>query len=288
MYLPKMKIPLILYLLIVRKPNGLKVERIFVMKIYLYLSLIPESLIASHLAPEEFGSYFATGTQRRSRGRAIFFEVDPDFQSDYLPLDKLQQMCVPHEDGRPRKSKYLSVYRVLEHVPLDKLGKLYLTTEDGRTLAIEPQTFTPGEGDKGLHLYQEFAPVRPRVVTQHDPVAFTKRITDPAEPVSVPKIAFAELRLDDLSHDPEKAVADDLPYPNIAHLRDCLLALHAEPQKGVKTVVRTLPQEVLYRTLKNGFFVGAGSEVRHYPLPPLEQLEREYYEWWRSALAAFG
>ena len=48
------------------------------MKIHLYLSLNPEALIASHLAPEEFGAYLAVGTQKYSRGQAMFFEVDPD------------------------------------------------------------------------------------------------------------------------------------------------------------------------------------------------------------------
>jgi len=33
------------------------------METYLYLSLIPESLIASQLAPEEFGNYYAVGTR---------------------------------------------------------------------------------------------------------------------------------------------------------------------------------------------------------------------------------
>jgi hypothetical protein len=26
----------------------------------------------------------------------------------------------------------------------------------------------------------------------------------------------------------------------------------------------------------------------YYPLPGMEQLERDHYEWWRSAQAAFG
>ena len=48
------------------------------MKIHYYLSLIPDSLIASMLPPEEFGSYYALGSHKRSRGQAIFFEIDPD------------------------------------------------------------------------------------------------------------------------------------------------------------------------------------------------------------------
>ena len=36
------------------------------MKQYLYLSLVPEALIASNLSPEEFGNYYATGAFRRN------------------------------------------------------------------------------------------------------------------------------------------------------------------------------------------------------------------------------
>lgn len=88
------------------------------MKQYLYLSLVPEALIASNLSPEEFGNYYATGAFRRNCDPAIFFEIDPNFKSDYLPIDKIPELCAPHPDGRPHKSVCLSVYRVLEHVPM--------------------------------------------------------------------------------------------------------------------------------------------------------------------------
>ena len=42
---------------------------------HLYLSLIPQGLIASMLGPEEFGAYYAVGSNVHSRGEAIFFEV---------------------------------------------------------------------------------------------------------------------------------------------------------------------------------------------------------------------
>ena len=44
---------------------------------HLYLSLIPQALIASMLEPSSFGRYYAVGTRVHSRGEAIFFEVDP-------------------------------------------------------------------------------------------------------------------------------------------------------------------------------------------------------------------
>ena len=67
------------------------------MAVHLYLSLVPEALIASMLEPEEFGSYYAVGTKKKSSGQAIFLEVDPDFRSKYFRIDEGVSRCVPHE-----------------------------------------------------------------------------------------------------------------------------------------------------------------------------------------------
>ena len=107
------------------------------MTIHLYLSMIPEALIASMLTPEEFGVYYAVGTQKKSRGQAIFFEIDPDFRHDFFPIEEGIRRCMPHEDGSPKRSIYISVYRVLEHVSLEVIQKLYLVTQDGRMLDLE-------------------------------------------------------------------------------------------------------------------------------------------------------
>ena len=257
------------------------------MKTHLYLSLIPESLLASMLPPEEFGGYYATGTQRHSRGRAIFFEVSNDFRSDYFPMNEIDKRCVPHPDGRPRKSTYLGVYRVLEHVPRESLGKMYLVTADGKVLALDARE-APEDKGASLHLYQELCPLRPRVVSNLGPRAFGRKITDRRQPVSVDRIAFCELKLDGLAEDPEKAKADDLPYANIAHLRDCLLLVRDHPEKEIKTVVRTMPDDFLYRTVCGGFFVADASGLTHYPMPDMKDVERDHYEWWRSVVSSLS
>ena len=256
------------------------------MEKYLYLSLIPESLIASQLPPEEFGNYYAVGTRKRSRGQAIFFEVEPGFPSESISWEVMEQRTVPHPDGRLKRSVYLSVYRVLEHVPLEALKKLYLVTDDGRVLSLDKAEYTADSG-RALHLYQEFCPMTPRVVSSFAPQEFGKQITNPANSIYVPKIVFSELMLEKLARDPEASDIGDLPYRNIGHLRDCLRELQAKQDKTTKQVDRALSGQVLFRTIKNGFFVCDGEQMLYYPLPPREQLEREYFEWWRSALTTF-
>ena len=52
-------------------------------------------------------------------------------------MDSLNKRCVAKEDGSPKSSVYLSVYRVLETVPVDALKSLYLTTDHGIVLELK-------------------------------------------------------------------------------------------------------------------------------------------------------
>jgi hypothetical protein len=252
------------------------------MTIHFYLSLIPEALIASMLPPEEFGSYYAVGSKKKSRGQAIFFEVDPKFKSSYFHIEEATRRCVPHEDGSPKRSIYLAVYRVLENVPLSALGTLYLVTQDGRTLGIDRTRNLPKE-DEGLHLYREIAPVPPLVVSNLAPQAFYDLIVrSPTSLIKLPAICFAELRLGELADDPQNGNMGDLPYENIDHLRNCLLEVRGKTVH-TKMVDRLPPRVIPYRTIQNGLFVGNSERLNFYGLPPWDELKKSDYNWWRSA-----
>jgi hypothetical protein len=252
------------------------------MSIHLYLSMIPEALIASMLTPEEFGVYYAVGTSKKSRGQAVFFEIDPDFRHDYFRIEEGRRRCVPHEDGSPKASIYISVYRTLEHVPLDAIQTLYLVTQDGRVLGLEPSAELPEETG-GLHLYQEIAPVHPLVVSSLGPREFYELIVrNPTSLLSLPAICFVELRLGELAEDPERGAVRDLPYSNISHLRQCLIDLKTKTVH-TKMVNRVQPASFPYRTIKSGIFVGNEEQLRYFPLRSQEELRAKHYRWWRSA-----
>jgi hypothetical protein len=236
------------------------------------------------LAPAEFGAYLATGTRKRSREQAIFFEVAPDLADDHFRLTAAREACVPHPDGSPKHSVYVSIYRVLEHMPLEAMKSLWLATRDGRTLELKP-TESPAESRKDFHLYQELCPVHPMIVSSLCPVDFCRFITGSTTTMAVPKICFAELALGELADDPVGGRVGDLPYKDIAHLRDCMRDLRAR-RKITKTVNRIPSEQVLYRCVQGGFYVGDSHRVLHYPLPPVEVMERDHHKWWRSATKA--
>lgn len=254
------------------------------MKKYLYLLLTPEALIGSMLPPDEFGNYLAVGTKKRSRGQAIFFEVNPELMDGKFSMERLEKECVAHSDGTPKRSLYLSIHRVLENVPLKALMDLYLATDDGRVLGLSKSDYNPNLDSDKLHLYQQLCPVTPRIASSLNPTEFMKTITDTTRPVSVPKLVFVELLLNDLANDPKNASIGNLPYSNIDHLRDCLIGLQKNPDKPTKTVIRFFQSDLLYRTCKNGFFVGSQDEMLYYHFPSLEELEDKQHAWLRSAL----
>ncbi len=250
---------------------------------YLYFSVTPEALIASGLEPEKFGNYLAVGTQKRSRGQAVFFELDIDKMGDIVSKEYINEKCARRPDGTPKRSLYLSIYRVLEKIPLDALKSLYLTTDDGRVLQLNQGPLNI-QSKESLYLYQELCPVTPRIASSLNPEAFIKFVCDTKNNVSVPKLFVAQLDLGALANDPIAGNADDLPYTNVYHLRDCLSGLLQNSSKLTKTVVRFFNGDIQYRTCKNGFFIGDTKTVLFYPLPSKEDLNEKYYSWWRSAL----
>jgi hypothetical protein len=250
---------------------------------YVYLTSNPEALVASMLPPEAFGLYLSTGTKKRNRGQAIYFEVDLDKIAHLIDMDSLNKRCVVKPDGKPKSSVYLSVYKVLENIPLNALRSLYLSTDHGSVLELKKITYDlSGEPKDALHLYQELCPVNPMVASSLPPSVFLKKLTDGSIPIVLPKLFFVELKLDELALNPLSGSAEALPYQNIGHLRDCLEIIRGEHEKHMKTVNRIFSGELLYRTIHTGFYVGSKSEILYYPYPKMNELEKINYNFFRG------
>jgi hypothetical protein len=252
------------------------------MSVHLYFSLIPEALIASMLTPEQFGQYYATGRHYKTKGQAAFFEVDPSFRHEYFPIEEGIARCVPHPDGAPKNSVYISTYRVIEHVPLSAIGLLHLVTAYGQTLAIERSRSLEPRTKERCHLYQDLAPINSLAVSSLEPKEYyEKLVTAPSKLIRFPGLAFVDLGLGELADNPETGSLHDLPYPYTHHLRESLLELGGE--KRTKLVARVQTPEFLYRMVRTGFYVGSGPDIALYPLPSHEELRRDHWHWWRSA-----
>jgi hypothetical protein len=250
---------------------------------YIYLTCNPEALVASMLPPDGFGYYLSTGTKKRNKGQAIFFEVDLDLISGKIDMDSLNKRCVAKPDGSPKSSVYLSVYKVLENTPLKALKNLYLTTDHGCVLELKRADYDRERDTvNALHLYQELCPVNPMVASSLAPSVFLKRLTDGSIPIVLPKLFFVELKLGELATNPLYGSAEHLPYPNIGHLRDCLEIIKGEYEKQMKTVHRIFTGELLYRTIDTGFYIGSKDDLVFYPYPKMAELEKLNYNFFRA------
>ena len=250
---------------------------------YVYLTCNPEALVASMLPPEGFGMYLSTGTKKRNKGQTIFLEVDLEKIEDLIDMEGLNKRCVAKEDGSPKSSVYLSVYRVLETIPVAALKSLYLTTDHGTSLELKKTPYDKTrEEHNALHLYQELCPVTPLVASGLAPSVFLKTLTDGSRPIVLPKLFFVELKLGDLAKNPLYGSAEQLPYTNIGHLRDCLEILKGEYEKHMKTVQRIYSGVLLYRTIESGFYVGTKDDLVYYPYPTMKELEDINYEFFRE------
>jgi hypothetical protein len=250
---------------------------------YIYLTCNPEALVASMLPPEGFGHYLSTGTKKRNKGQAIFFEIDLSKIENIIDMKSLDKRCVAKPDGSPKSSVYLSVYRVLEMIPMAAFKSLYLTTDHGIVLELKQVAYEKTKEQKNaLHLFQELCPVNPLVASSLPPSVFLKRLTDASIPIVLPKLFFVELKLGELATNPLGGSTEYLPYSNTGHLRDCLEIIKGEYEKHMKTVNRIFTGELLYRTIDSGFYVGAKDELAFYPYPKMAELEDINYEFFRA------
>ncbi len=244
-----------------------------------------EALVASHLEPEAFGTYMAVGTNKLASGHVVFFEIDPSFatQTTHFNVEGIEQRCAPHADGGPKRSKYLSVYRVMEYLPLSVFGALYLTTPDGRVLRLDEAPYHEPDNEGGVNLYQELCPLIPMVVSGLPPAQFARFITNPKNVISAPRQFFADLRLD---RDAQGRLARWLPYTDLAHIEACAHEIErGVGEKITKTVSRTPRTRGFFRTLRRGFFLGDQTGLKFYPFPARDHLEIHHAKWWHSASA---
>jgi hypothetical protein len=80
--------------------------------------------------------------------------------------------------------------------------------------------------------------------------------------------------------------AEDLPYPNLQHLREVLASLLTADSKKSKLFLKQVNDGVFYRTIRGGFYVGDQQDFAFYRFPDVDELEAIHYAWWRSAQLA--
>lgn len=256
---------------------------------HLYAIMHPNpSLVASQLPPLEFGKQYSVGTKRYYQGKLLFIEVDPTFRHPYFPIEEYLAKTVTKPDGSPKRTKIISSYRVLEHLDLEALGALYAVTVSGETLRIEKSEYVQVEKEAGsIHLIQEINPLELLVATTQDHRSFGARLTSENNPKGAPKLFFTELDLDVEGFlkgwEENPFLPPPIPGIHPQKLSVALKFLRSSTEYCTATLgLASVLDDVLYRSLKKGFFLSHGEKMNFYPFPTEEVLQRDHFAWYKS------
>ena len=256
------------------------------MSIHYYLTVFPmEALIASELEAVQFGTYMAVGARKGSAEQLMFMKIKGDFTGPF-DWESARKSCVSHPDGQPKHSLYLSIYRVLENIPVEAMGQLYLITRDGRTLQLDRQEYKTPANWPGFALYKELCPVTPLVASKLNPKDFGEYMTNPDNKTSVPTLMFSDIKIiRDLDNLENSGNIGNVYDRHPEHLKSCIDEIRSETKNGKinKIVDRTYGTRFSYQLIDNGIYVSKGKTIIRYPMPDIETLKKNHYDWGKSA-----
>ncbi len=256
-------------------------------QVYLYLILHPNvALVGSNYPPEKFSEHYTSGSSRYYSGKVIFAELDPDFRHPFFPIDTLLPDIVPHEDGRPKATKFIASYRVLEHIDIDCIRTLHLVTPEGDCLSLSASTTECEMEEEGIRIYAEIAPLRMLVLSNYGIREYGEYITRPDNPKGAPKLFFTQVDIDieaflqELEENPFKQAPIKSIHPS--SLRDAYQEIKETPDKHTKGLCLDSSLDYIgYRYIRRGFVFAGGGKQICFPLPKQEELERINYRFWK-------
>jgi hypothetical protein len=254
---------------------------------HLYMIVFPiNALVASQLEPERFGEHYTMSSAKHFSGKVIFAEIDISYRNDYFDLERYLSLTVPHEDGSPKRTKFVSSYKVLENVDLKAIQKLFLVTVNGKVLPIEPAEYTAYNEPGLIRIYQEICPLETLVASTKDQREFGKFITTETRSKGAPKICFTqiEFNLDEFfrQNKNKDIFTIELPDVNPYRFYECIMEIKNNPEKLTKTIsLGSILRDISYKFLRHGFWFASGDELKFFPMPTERELENKYFYWWK-------
>jgi hypothetical protein len=254
---------------------------------HMYMVLYPNTtLIASQYDPEMFARHYTSGSSRHYSGKVVFAEVDVAYRNDFFDIENLLNDMKRHSDGRPKATKFIASYRVLEHVDLSAIGKLYISTEEGHCIGLERGEYDSTH-QEAIRIYAEISPMRMLVMSKLAPPDFGAYITDPENHKGAPKQFYTQLNIDieefleEFEHNPFQP--SPIPALHPSTIRDGFIELSARPDKRSKGMaLDSNLDSISYRLLKHGFTFSSKGESIFYPLPSHREIEAKNLKFWRT------
>ncbi|HUX21915.1 MAG TPA: hypothetical protein VMW69_11800 [Spirochaetia bacterium] len=255
---------------------------------HLYAIMYPNhALVGSQLTPAQFARHYTSGSTRSFYGKVIFAEIDPSFRAPYFDIDSILAELVPHEDGRPKATKFISSYRVLEHLDYSAIGSLYLTSPEGHCIELHEAPYENTHKAGLIRLYAEIVPMRMLVLSNYDFYQYSKYITDPKNRKGAPKLFYTQIDFDipDFVEEYKANPFIQPPVPTIhpSSLRDGYLELIQRADKHTKGLcLDSSLDKISYTLIRHGFMFASQEVDKYYPMPTSAEIEKMNFKFWRS------
>ena len=257
---------------------------------HLYLILYPNpSLVGSQYGPAEFSKHYHIGTTRYYSGKLIFAEIDIAFRHDYFDIQGCLDALVPHLDGTPKATKFVSSYRTLEHIDIDAIRELHIATLSSDVISIAPADMDDSVAAGVIRVYAEICPISMLLLAHLTPRGFGEYITTPGNAKGAPSIFFTslELDIDEFLREFEENPFMQTPFSVIhpSKLRDAIIDMRSKPDhKRTKGLALRAPLENIgYKSIREGFwFYSQDGKSKFFPMPSLHDIEINHYKFWKA------
>ncbi len=255
---------------------------------HLYEILAPNpALVASQLSPEEFAKRYTSGSTRYYVGKLVFAEIDADFRNPYFNIEDTLAALKPHEDGSPKATRFISSYRVLEHIDFGAIRKLYLTLPEGYTIGLDEAPYDKMHQPGHLRIFAEITPLKMLMLSRCNFVEFGNYITAPNYSKSAPKQFYAQLELDidEFLNEFEERPTMQAPIPGLhpAKLREAIIDMRENVGKSARSMSLVNHfNEISYKLIRHGFMFASQDETKFFPMPSLAAIQAMNFRFWRA------
>ena len=255
---------------------------------HLYMICYPNrALVLSQLSPEDFGFRYNYGSASYYSGKLIFAEIDINYRHPYFHIEEALADLKPHENGEPKATKYISSYRILEHIELSAIQAMYLANADGSCLRLEESEYQEEAEDSDLKVYAELTPLSMLTLSKWDMREFGHFFTCADNKLSVPRLLYAQIELDIdkflKEFDMNPFITPPLEGVHPSKLRNAILDMRARPDKFIKGItLDTSFTKESYSRIKHGFMFMDGEHEKFFRMPAPEEIEKMDYRFFKA------
>ncbi|MCL2008026.1 MAG: hypothetical protein FWG77_08080, partial [Treponema sp.] len=193
----------------------------------------------------------------------------------------------PHEDGRPKATKFISNYRTVEHIDFEALRNMYYCNAFGDYIELTPGDYDPAIRGDEMRIFLDINPTKMVALTKYNFIEYGEFITGPDTLIGAPVILYTQVNfyIDDFmtQFSANPFMTFNIPGIHPSRLRDAIIEVRKTRNKINKGISLNCPfDKISYKDLRRGFMFASREKTKFYPLIPLETVEKDFYKFWKS------